>query len=81
MAELINFIPKTAEACRGLLESLRNSPEGSTFVDRYGESAILSPSERSELARLTSAQIWEKPASAPKKNNVKKNSKKPTAKK
>lgn len=81
MAELINFIPKTLKECRELLVTLRDNPEGVSLADRNGNIDVLNASEIKSLARLTESQIGEKTPARPKADNLKKNSKKPNAKK
>lgn len=76
MAQLVNFIPSTAAACRNLLKDLQGQTTF-TLADRYGRALTLGMDDIAELTRLIEAQIGEKaPAPKPKKQPAKKASKK-----
>ena len=59
MAQLVNFIPATREACRNLLRELQGQTSFA-LADRYGNTRTLGKDEIAELTRLVESQIGEK---------------------
>lgn len=65
MKELIDFIPRTVAECRSLLVTLRDNPEGTTIVNRFGDILPIDAQECKTLASLVERQIGEKTPKAP----------------